>query len=108
MGREEPLAGGALHESHRPDNRWMYENKEAAIEFLAREMQLNPNHARRGWEYYTQNQIWHPDGDLSLKGTEYAIRVYMEQVGAKGPVPSLAKYVDQSYLSEALKDLPKR
>jgi hypothetical protein len=32
----------------------------------------------------------------------------MDQVGAKGPMPSLAKYVDQSYLSEALKDLPKR
>ena len=89
-------------------HRWMYENKEAAIDFLAREMQLKPNYARRGWEYYTQHQIWHPDADLSLKGTEYAIRIYMDQVGAKGPLPSLAKYVDQSYLAEALKDLPKR
>jgi NitT/TauT family transport system substrate-binding protein len=89
-------------------NRWMFENKEAAVDFLAREMQLNPSHARRGWEYYTQNQIWHTNGDLSLKGTEYAIRVYMEQTGAKGPMPSVAKYVDQSYLSEALKDIPKK
>jgi len=89
-------------------HRWIYENKEAAIDFLAREMQLKPNYARRGWEYYTQQQIWHPDADLSLKGTEYAIRIYMDQVGAKGPLPNLAKYVDQSYLTEALKDLPKR
>jgi NitT/TauT family transport system substrate-binding protein len=89
-------------------HRWIYENKEAAVEFLAREMQLKPSFARRGWEYYTQHQIWHPDADLSLKGTEYAIRIYMDQAGVKGPVPSLAKYVDQSYLSEALKDLPKR
>ena len=48
-------------------HRWMYENKEAAIDFLAREMQLKPVYARRGWEYYTQLQIWHPDADLSLK-----------------------------------------
>lgn len=89
-------------------HRWIYENKEAAIDFLAREMQLKPSYARRGWEYYTQHQIWHPDADLSLKGTEYAIRIYMDQVGSKGPLTSLAKYVDQTYLNEALKDLPKR
>ena len=89
-------------------HRWIYENKEAAVDFLAREMQLKPSYARRGWEYYTQHQIWHPDADLSLKGTEYAIRIYMDQAGAKGPLASLSKYVDQSYLGEALKDLPKR
>jgi len=89
-------------------HRWIYENKEAAVDFLAREMQLKPSHARRGWEYYIQHQIWHPDADLSLKGTEYAIRIYMDQVGAKGPLTSVAKYVDQSYLNEALKELPKR
>ena len=64
----------------------MDENKEAAIDFFAREMQLKPSHARRGWEYYSQHQIWHPDADLSLKGTEYAIRIYMEQVGGKAPL----------------------
>jgi NitT/TauT family transport system substrate-binding protein len=89
-------------------HRWMYENKEAAIDFLAREMQLKPMHARRGWEYYTQHQIWHPDADLSLKGTEYAIRIYMDQIGAKGPLAGVGKYIDQSYLHEVLKDLPKR
>jgi NitT/TauT family transport system substrate-binding protein len=89
-------------------HRWMYENKEAAIDFLAREMQLKPVHARRGWEYYTQHQIWHPDADLSLKGTEYAIRIYMDQIGAKGPLAGVGKYIDQSYLHEVLKDLPKR
>ncbi len=89
-------------------HRWMYENKEAAIDFLAREMQLKPEHARRGWEYYTQHQIWHPDADLSLKGTEYAIRIYMDQIGAKGPLAGVGKYIDQGYLHEVLKDLPKR
>lgn len=89
-------------------HRWLYENKEAAIDFLGREMQLKPNHARLGWEYYTQHQIWHPDGDLNLEGMKYNIRIYSEQTGSKGPLPNSAKYVDQSYLHEALRDLKRK
>ncbi len=89
-------------------HRWLYENKEPAIEFLTREMQLKPNHARRGWEYYTQNRIWHPHGDLNLEGMKYNLHIYNEQVGARGPVPNPGKYVDQSYLYEALRELNKR
>jgi hypothetical protein len=59
-------------------------------------------------EYYTQNQIWHPDGDLNLEGMKYNIRIYSEQTGAKGPLPNSSKYVDQSYLHEALRDLKKK
>ena len=76
--------------------------------FLAREMQLKPSHARRGWEYYTQHQIWHPDGDLSLKGTEVChpdLHGSGWRQGTNSPV--WRKYVDQTYLNEALKDLPR-
>ena len=31
--------------------RWLYDNKEAAIDFLAKEMKLKPQHARQGWQY---------------------------------------------------------
>ncbi|HWH76699.1 MAG TPA: ABC transporter substrate-binding protein [Candidatus Binatus sp.] len=89
-------------------HRWMFDNKEAAVEFLAKEMQLKADYARRGWEYYTKNKIWDPNGDLSLKGTDYAIRIYMELINAKAPLTGLTKYVDQSYLSDAVKDLPRR
>ena len=89
-------------------NRWLFENKEAAIDFLTREMQLKPNHARKGWEYYTQNHIWSPDGDLNLEGMKYNIRIYAEQTGSKGPLPSPTKFIDQSYLHEAVKQLDKR
>ena len=89
-------------------NRWLFENKEAAIDFLTVEMQLKPNHARKGWEYYTQNRIWHPDGDLNLEGMKYNIRIYAEQSGIKGPPPNVAKFIDQSYLYEALKELNRR
>ena len=94
------MAGASLH--------WLFENKEAAVDFLTVEMQLKPSHARRGWEYYTQNRIWSPDGDLNLEGMKYNLRIYAEQAGIKGPPPNVAKFIDQSYLHEALKELNKR
>jgi ABC-type nitrate/sulfonate/bicarbonate transport system substrate-binding protein len=82
--------------------RWLHENREAAIDFLAKEMQLKPVHARKGWEFYTQNRFWPPDGEVTMEGLKYNIRIYADQTGFKGPLPEPAKYVDQSYLNEAL------
>ena len=88
--------------------RWMFENRDPAVEFLAREMQLKPLHARKGWEFYTQNRLWPPDGDVTLEGIKTNIRVYAEQTGAKGPLPEAGKYVDRSFLLEAAKELDQR
>ena len=85
--------------------RWLAENKRAAIEFLTREMKLRPAHAEKGWEYYIENRIWHPDADVNLEGMKVVIQIQAEQGQIRGAVPSPAKYVDQSYLREALKDL---
>jgi ABC-type nitrate/sulfonate/bicarbonate transport system substrate-binding protein len=84
--------------------RWIYQNKEASVDFLAREMGLKPDHARRGWEFYTASRMWHPDGDINLNGLQVVAQIYAEQTQAKGPAPNAAKYIDQSYLREALKD----
>ena len=88
--------------------RWLHENRDAAVEFLSKEMQLKPAHALKGWEYYTQNRLWPPDGDVTLEGMKYNIRFYADQTGAKGPLPEASKFVDRSYLQEALKELDKR
>ncbi|HYA30555.1 MAG TPA: ABC transporter substrate-binding protein [Acidobacteriota bacterium] len=88
--------------------RWLHGNREAAVEFLAREMQLKPEHALKGWEYYTQNRLWPPDGDVTVEGMKYNIRFYADQTGAKAPLPDPAKYVDRSYLLEALKEIDRR
>ncbi len=85
--------------------RWMYENKEAAIDFLTKEMKVTPAHARKGWEYYTGNRIWYPDTDINIEGVKTLIQIYSEQGQLKGTPPSPAKYIDQSYLREALKEL---
>ncbi len=87
---------------------WMFENKEAAIDFLSKEMQLKPAHARKGWEFYTQNRFWPPDGEVTMEGLKYNIRIYADQTGVKGPLPEPGKYVDQSYLREAMRELDKR
>jgi NitT/TauT family transport system substrate-binding protein len=83
---------------------WIYQNKAQAVDFLAREMKLKPDHARRGWEFYTSSRMWHPDGDLNVEGLQAVVQIYAEQTQLKGPVPNAAKYVDQSYLKEALKE----
>jgi ABC-type nitrate/sulfonate/bicarbonate transport system substrate-binding protein len=88
--------------------RWLHENREAAIDFLAKEMQLKPVHARKGWEFYTQNRFWPPDGEVTMEGLKYNIRIYADQMGIKGALQEPAKYVDQTYLNEALAGLGKR
>jgi ABC-type nitrate/sulfonate/bicarbonate transport system substrate-binding protein len=85
--------------------RWLHQNKEAAAAYLTKEMNLKPEHARRGWEFYTANKVWHPDGDLNVDGLQIVTQIYWEQTQSKGAVPKAAKYVDQSYLREALKGL---
>jgi hypothetical protein len=42
-----------------------------------------------------------------MEGLKNNIRIYAEQSGAKGPLPNPAKYVDQSYLRDALKEIDK-
>jgi len=88
--------------------RWLHDNREGAVDFLTKEMQLKPAHARKGWEFYTQQRFWPLDGEVTMEGLKYNIRIYADQVGAKGPLPEPGKYVDQSYLYEALKGLGKR
>lgn len=85
--------------------RWIHQNKDGSVAFLAKEMELKPEHARRGWEFYTGKRIWHPEGDLNLEGLQVVVQIYTEQTQAKGPVPPATKYTDQSYLRQALKDI---
>jgi len=87
--------------------RWMFQNPDAAVEFLSKEMQLKPMHARKGWEFYTQNRFWPPDGDVTVEGLKNNIRIYAEQSGTKGPLPNASRYVDQSYLRDALREIEK-
>lgn len=48
------------------------------------------------------------DGEPNIEGMRHNLRVYAEQSGSKGPSPDARKYIDLSYLTEALKELPRR
>ncbi len=87
-------------------HRWLYANKELAIDFLAKEIPLQPELARRGWEYYTTNRIWHPSSEINLEGLKFTMQVYAEQI--KGAPPDPSKYIDQSYLQQAVRELGER
>jgi hypothetical protein len=39
---------------------------------------------------------------------KYNIRIYADQTGVRGPLPDPAKFVDQSYLYEAVRELTKQ
>jgi len=88
--------------------RWMHNNKDATVEFLIKEIQLKPVHALKGWEYYTQNRIWPYDGEPNMEGMKHNIRVYYDQTGAKAPVPDVSKFVEMSFLNDALKEFGKK
>ena len=88
--------------------RWLYDNKEPSIEFLAKEMRLKPEHARKGWEFYTEHKIWNPNAEANVEGIRTVIQIMAERGLLKPPLPSPAKYLDASYVDEALKDLGRR
>ena len=85
--------------------RWLHQNTEAAVDFMAKEMKLKREHARRGWEFYTQNRIWQPESDVNVEGLKTTIQIFWEASQPKTPLPSLSKYLDQSYLKEAFREL---
>jgi ABC-type nitrate/sulfonate/bicarbonate transport system substrate-binding protein len=84
--------------------RWLHENRDAAVDYLATEMKLKRDHARRGWEFYTGSRIWHPDGDINVEGLQVVTQIYAEQSQLSIPVLNPAKYIDRSYLEAALRE----
>jgi NitT/TauT family transport system substrate-binding protein len=85
--------------------KWFEQDKKSAVEFLAKEFQLTPILAEKGLDYYLTNQAWHPELEIEMDGLKAVVDIYAEQMGMKGPIPSPEKYVDQSYLRQALKEL---
>jgi len=85
--------------------RWLEEDRAGAVAFLAEDLKMKPALARQGLEYYLQHRAWEPDLSIDLDGLKAVLEVYAEQSGATGPAPSPEKYVDASYLKDALKEL---
>ena len=38
--------------------RWFFENRDAAVDFVAKELKLKPEYARKGYEFYKEKGLW--------------------------------------------------
>jgi NitT/TauT family transport system substrate-binding protein len=84
--------------------KWFEQDRKSAVEFLAKEFSLTPALAEKGLDYYLQNQAWNPELEIEMDGLKTVVDIYAEQNNLK-TVPNPEKYVDQSYLRQALKEL---
>ena len=84
-------------------NRWIHENRKAAIEIAAKEIGIPIQHAERAYDYYITNKIQPLDGAVPDSGVQKVIESLGELEELKKPYPPASKYVDMSYLREAQK-----
>jgi len=84
--------------------KWFEQDHKAAVEFLTKEFQLTPALAEKGLDYYLQTPAWNPELEIEMDGLKAVVDIYAEQNNLK-TIPSPEKYIDQSYLRQALKEL---
>jgi ABC-type nitrate/sulfonate/bicarbonate transport system substrate-binding protein len=88
--------------------RWMTDNREAACGYLSKEMAISIEHCRYASDYNWKNRIWDRNADLNVEGVRTLIKITAEQGILKEPLPEPSKYIDQSYLKQALAELIKK
>lgn len=84
--------------------RWLFENREPGVDFVAKELKLKPEYARKGYEFYKDKGLWDVNTHINLNGMKTTIAIYNE-TNPPRPATVPEKYVDQSFLSEALKGI---
>jgi ABC-type nitrate/sulfonate/bicarbonate transport system substrate-binding protein len=88
--------------------RWMAENAEASCAYLTKEMSISMEHCRYASDYNWKNRIWDHNADLNVEGVRTLIKMTAEQGVLKEPLPQPSKYIDPSYLKQALGEIAKR
>jgi ABC-type nitrate/sulfonate/bicarbonate transport system substrate-binding protein len=88
--------------------RWMVDNREAACGYLSKEMAISIEHCRYASDYNWKNRIWDRNADLNVEGVRTLIKISAEQGVLKEPLPQPSKYMDHSYLKQALAELSKK
>lgn len=89
-------------------HRWLFDNRDAACAYLSKEMAMTVENCRVAWEYSVKNRVWDRNADLNLEGVRTMIKIVAEINGQKEPLPQPEKYIDQSYLKQALGELAKK
>jgi ABC-type nitrate/sulfonate/bicarbonate transport system substrate-binding protein len=88
--------------------RWMETNRDPACEYLTKEMSISMDHCRYAYDYNWKNRIWDRNADLNVEGVRTIINLTADQGVLKEPLPQPAKYIDPSYLKQALAELGKK
>jgi ABC-type nitrate/sulfonate/bicarbonate transport system substrate-binding protein len=88
--------------------RWMAENADASCAYLTKEMSISMEHCRYASDYNCKNHIWDHNADLNVEGVRALIKITAEQGILKEPLPQPSKYIDQSYLKQALAEIGKK
>jgi ABC-type nitrate/sulfonate/bicarbonate transport system substrate-binding protein len=88
--------------------RWMMDNREAACGYLSKEMAISTEHCRYASDYNWKSRIWDRNADLNVEGVRTLIKITAEQGILKEPLPEPSKYIDNSYLKQALAELAKK
>jgi ABC-type nitrate/sulfonate/bicarbonate transport system substrate-binding protein len=88
--------------------RWMADNRDAACAYLTKEMSIGMEDCRYAYDYNWKNRIWDRNADLNVEGVRTIINLTADQGVLKEPLPQPSKYIDPSYLKQALAELGKR
>ena len=88
--------------------RWMENNRDPACEYLTKEMSISMDHCRYAYDYNWKNRIWDRNADLNVEGVRTIINLTADQGVLKEPLPQPSKYIDPSYLKQALAEVGKR
>ena len=87
--------------------RWMVDNREAACVYLTKEMSISMEDCRYAYDYNWKNRIWDRNADLNVEGVRTIINLTADQGVLKEPLPQPSKYIDPSYLKQALAEVGK-
>jgi ABC-type nitrate/sulfonate/bicarbonate transport system substrate-binding protein len=88
--------------------RWMADNREAACAYLSKEMAISLEHCRYAADYNWKARIWDRNADLNVEGVRTLIKITAEQGILKEPLPEPSKYIDHSYLKQALAEIGRK
>ena len=108
MGREKPAAGRALHESDGFDDALDDGQSRGRLRLSVEGNGDQRRALRYAADYNWKSRIWDRNADLNLEGVRTLIKVVAEQGILKEPLPEPSKYIDLSYLNQALAEIGKK
>ena len=71
-------------------------------------MVISIEHCRYASDYNWKNRIWDRNADFNVEGVRTLIKITAEQGILKEPLPQPSKYIDHSYLKQALAETRKK